>query len=302
MNKDKVLLEIKNVNKSFPVDSIDYEKRRIKVLADISFKVKAGEIVALVGPSGCGKTTLLNIIAGLLSADKGEVNLLGNHKIQANLESSDESISDSTIEKEDSSFRKKTKNEGNSKIEEENKDKIKNKPKKNHKMAYIFQEPRLLPWMTVDRNIAFVQENFLPQQEAEEIRRELLARAGLKDFANSYPAQLSGGMKQRLEFIRALSIKPGLLLMDEAFKSLDISLKLRLQDLLLDIYEKDRFSILFITHNPEDAVMLADRIFILNDNPGKIVHIFEIKIPRSERNLKNEDIYNKLQEILEIIS
>lgn len=169
------------------------------------------------------------------------------------------------------------------------------------RLAYIFQEPRLLPWKTVEANISFVQENFLTLSEGKKIRERLLSRVGLLDYKDSYPAQLSGGMKQRLEIIRALSIKPDLLLMDEPFKSLDIALKYQLQELLLEEYNQENFAILFITHDPEDAVLLADRVMILSDKPTSIAKVLEIDMPRKKRSLKNEEIYNKLEEILEFI-
>ncbi len=239
------LLEVKNLSKNFSSRQLG----QIKVLEEIFLKLHAQEIVALVGPSGCGKTTLLNIIAGLLTADKGQVIM-----------------------------------------------------EKNNNIAYIFQETRLLPWRTVQDNISFVQENFLSGEEAGKIREELLHSSGLDEMKNSYPGQLSGGMKQRLEIIRALSIKPDLLLMDEPFKSLDISLKYQLQQMLLAEYNKNKFSILYVTHDPEDAVLLADKILILSSKPSKISKVFEINRPREERDLQDKDIYNKLQDILKIIS
>ncbi len=239
--KTGTLLEIKNVYKSFK----SAQSAQLKVLENISFNLRSDEIVALVGPSGCGKTTVLNIIAGLLTADKGQLNM------------------------------------------------------KDSRIAYIFQETRLLPWKTVENNISFVQENFLSGDEAYQIRESLLYSSGLYDMKGSYPGQLSGGMKQRLEIIRALSIKPYLLLMDEPFKSLDISLKYQLQQMLLTEYNKNKFSIMYVTHDPEDAVLLADRILILSSKPSKIRKIFQINKPREERDLQDKDIYNILQEIIE---
>lgn len=239
----KVLLGLKNIYKNFNTGTGE-----IKVLENISLNINNKEIVAMVGPSGCGKTTMLNIAAGLLSADKGEVHL--------------------------------------------SRDKV---------LAYIFQEPRLLPWKTVEENINFVQENFLTPAAAKEICDRLLSKTDLLDFKDSYPAQLSGGMKQRLEIVRALSISPDIVLMDEPFKSLDICLKYQLQEILLEEFKGKGFGVFFITHDPEDAVLLADRIIILSDKPTGINRVLEINIPRQERSLKNEDIYNILQETLEMI-
>lgn len=247
--KNKVL-EIKGVYKGYRS-----EGRLLEVLEDITFSMNRGDIIALVGPSGCGKTTLLNMIAGLLPVDGGE--LLIN---------------------------------------------------KNELISYIFQEPRLLPWMTVEENIKFIQDNYIQSgtlikdEKTADIRERLLIKAGLLDFRDSYPAKLSGGMKQRVEIIRALAVKPDLILMDEPFKSLDISLKYQLQKVLMEEYSKEDFSMLYITHNPEDAVLLADKILILSKKPTKIYKEINIKVPREERSLQGKCIYSILQNILNVIS
>jgi len=237
------LLELRNIYKSFRNNNGE-----LRVLEDVSLKLREGEIVALVGPSGCGKTTLLNIISGLLFPDRGEL-----------------------------SFRE------------------------GLRLGYIFQEPRLLPWKSVEANIAFVQENFLGEVEGKQIRERLLERTGLLDYREAYPAQLSGGMKQRLEMVRALAIRPELLLMDEPFKSLDIGLKYQLQELLLEEYGREKFGIFLITHDPEEAVLLADRVIILSEKPTGIRREILLDLPRAERSLKNEEIYSKFEEILELI-
>lgn len=240
MGKNAEILELCRVYKSFRS-----KKGGLKVLADISLSVYAGEVIALVGPSGCGKTTLLNIVAGLLDPDQGDVN-----------------------------------------------------QKQGLRTAYIFQEPRLLPWKTVEANLSFVQHNFLLPSEAAEVRDNLLQRTGLEPYRNVYPAQLSGGMKQRLEIVRALSIRPQLLLMDEPFKSLDLALKYQLQELIFERHAEEKFAILLITHDPEEAVMQADRIIVLTDKPTNIYREIIIDLPRRERSIKNPELYQKLEEIL----
>lgn len=170
--------------------------------------------------------------------------------------------------------------------------------RQNLRTAYIFQEPRLLPWKTAEANISFVQDSFLPPEEAAVVRADLLRKTGLAPFRDAFPAQLSGGMKQRLEIIRALSVKPELLLMDEPFKSLDIDLKYQLQELILEQHAQDQFAVLFITHDPEEAVMMADRVILLTDKPARIHREITIEQRRQERSLKDQKIYHKLEEIL----
>ena len=171
---------------------------------------------------------------------------------------------------------------------------------KSLRKGYIFQNPRLLPWKTVEENLIFVQENYLPDEKAKKIRDKLLRLNGLADSKNNYPAQLSGGMKQRVEIIRGLSILPDLLLMDEPFKSIDTQLKVNLRKMLLRFYEKMDLSVLLITHDPEEAVLLADKIFILSGKPAKIKKEFVINKPQEKRKLSDDNLYNIIQEIISI--
>lgn len=167
--------------------------------------------------------------------------------------------------------------------------------------GYIFQNPRLLPWKTVEENLIFIQKNYdLNNDKAEKLRDKLLELNGLADFSGNYPAQLSGGMKQRLEIIRGLSIWPDLLLMDEPFKSVDTQLKVNLRKMLLRFYEEDEMTVLLITHDPEEAVLLADKIYILSGKPAKIKKEFIISQPQSERKLNDKDLYDIIQQIISL--
>ena len=170
----------------------------------------------------------------------------------------------------------------------------------NLRKGYIFQNPRLLPWKTVEENLIFVQENYLSKQKAKKIRNKLLELNGLSNFKNNYPSQLSGGMKQRLEIISGLSILPDFLLMDEPFKSIDTQLKVNLRKMLLRFYEKMNLSVLLITHDPEEAVLLADKIFILSGKPASIKKEFVINEPQEKRKLSDDNLFNIIQEIISI--
>ncbi|MFW5855823.1 MAG: ABC transporter ATP-binding protein [Bacillota bacterium] len=171
---------------------------------------------------------------------------------------------------------------------------------KDLRQSFVFQHSRLLPWKTVEENIVFVQENFITADKAQKIRHILLELNGLGEFKDSYPAQLSGGMKQRLEIIRALSIDPDLLLMDEPFKSIDTQLKINLREMILRFHENSGLSSLFITHDPEEAIMMADHIYILSGQPGRVIKEFQISQPPSQRSLQEESLYMMLEEIIEL--
>ncbi|MGM0411383.1 MAG: ABC transporter ATP-binding protein [Bacillota bacterium] len=172
--------------------------------------------------------------------------------------------------------------------------------KEGLRKSYVFQSPRLLPWKTVEENIIFAQENYLNEDKAKKIREELLELNGLGDFKSAYPSQLSGGMKQRVEIIRALAIWPDLLLLDEPFKSVDTQLKLNLRKMLLRFYEKMNLSVLLITHDPEEAVLLADKIYILGDEGANIKKEFTIDKTQQRRKLSDKEIYNIVQDIISI--
>lgn len=164
----------------------------------------------------------------------------------------------------------------------------------------VFQEPRLLPWKTAAANIDFIQQNYFPASKAKKVREKLLELTGLKNFKNSYPAQLSGGMKQRLEIIKALSIQPELLLLDEPFKSIDTQTKMNFQQMILRFWEESKLSILLITHDPKEAVLMADRIYILSRKPAEIIREFKIDRPQHQRTLRDNDLYEIREEIINI--
>ncbi|MFW5998957.1 MAG: ABC transporter ATP-binding protein [Bacillota bacterium] len=166
--------------------------------------------------------------------------------------------------------------------------------------GYVFQEPRLLPWKTVRENIKFIQKNKLSAIRAKDMRENLLKLTGLKRFGDSYPAQLSGGMKQRIEIIKALSINPDVLLMDEPFKSIDTQTRINFQQMLLRFKEEKKLSIFIITHNPEEAVMMADRIYVISQKPARVIKVIKLEKPQYQRTLKDNIIYKSLEEIIEL--
>lgn len=154
-------------------------------------------------------------------------------------------------------------------------------PKIGRDIGFVFQEPALLPWRTVDRNVSFgLEGKGRAKAEIAERVDTLLAMVGLSDFKKSYPAELSGGMKQRVGIMRALAYDPRVLLMDEPFGALDAITRDRLQDDLLRIWGQTRKTILLVTHSVEEAAYLADRVVVLSPRPGRIKAVHDVPLPR----------------------
>ena len=149
-------------------------------------------------------------------------------------------------------------------------------------VGVIFQEPRLMPWLTVQQNVRFGLAH-LPRAEQEERTRAILARVGLQAFADALTRQLSGGMAQRVAIARALVAQPALLLLDEPFSALDPFTKMDLQNHLLDIWADDRPTLLLVTHDLEEALVLSDRIVVLRGHPGRIHETVRVDLPRPRR-------------------
>ncbi|VCU71132.1 Bicarbonate transport ATP-binding protein CmpD [Pigmentiphaga humi] len=145
----------------------------------------------------------------------------------------------------------------------------------------VFQEFALFPWKTVLGNVGYgLRQQGVPRARAEARARELLAMVGLSGYEHFYAKQLSGGMKQRVAIARTLAYDPAVLLMDEPFGALDAHTRNRLQNDLLRIWERDRKSVLFVTHSVEEAVYLSDRVVVLTQSPGRIKEIVTIDLPR----------------------
>ncbi|MDQ0218769.1 ABC transporter ATP-binding protein [Peribacillus cavernae] len=144
-------------------------------------------------------------------------------------------------------------------------------------ISYMPQQPSLLPWRTVLDNVLLGQE--LSQKPEIEKGKDWLRKVGLGDYENSYPSELSGGMKQRVAFIRALLSPQNLMCLDEPFSALDELTRLEMQRWLLSIWEEHRRSILFVTHSIEEALLLSDRIYILSQRPAAVIE--EINVPFS---------------------
>ena len=151
-------------------------------------------------------------------------------------------------------------------------------------LGMVFQGYTLFPWLTVLKNVMFgLRERGENRRVAEREAREWLSLVGLETFADAYPHQLSGGMKQRVAIARALAVRPRILLMDEPFSALDAQSRARMQTYLLEIWRKIDITIVFITHDLDEAVLLADRILVLSAHPGEVAELIEVPVPRPRR-------------------
>lgn len=161
----------------------------------------------------------------------------------------------------------------------------------SHDMSMVFQTFALMPWLTVYQNVSFgLEAKGLPKAEIHEITDDMIELIGLDGYENAYPKQLSGGMRQRVGFARALAVEPKILLLDEPFSALDIFTGQKLRHDLIEMWEEKKIStksIVLVTHNVEEAVMVADRIVFFDSNPGRIGQEFKITMPRSQRTKLN---------------
>ncbi len=168
--------------------------------------------------------------------------------------------------------------------------------------GFVFQQYSLFPWRTVLDNVAFgLEVKGVDTEERYEKAKNYIEMVGLSAFLESYPNQLSGGMKQRVAIARALVNEPDSLLMDEPFAALDVLSRHKLQKEIIQIWEQESKTIIFVTHNVDEAVFLADRILVLSERPGKIIETFNIKLERMRDRTSEEylEIKRKITGLLE---
>lgn len=160
--------------------------------------------------------------------------------------------------------------------------------KENTKLGYMLQEDSLFDWLTIKENclLGLKIQNILNEETEKNVLR-LLETYGLKDFINSYPSNLSGGMRQRVALIRTLAINPDILLLDEPFSALDYQSRLAVSDDVYRIIKKEKKSAIIVTHDIAEAISMADHIIVLTNRPCKIKNIYEIKLTNKSTPIEN---------------
>lgn len=172
------------------------------------------------------------------------------------------------------------------------------------KSGYMPQQPLLLPWRTTVENVMLgLDVRRVPRKEAQQEALELLKRFGLAEFANNYPATLSGGMRQRIALLRTILFNSSFLLLDEPFGALDALTRLSLQMWLLEVWQALHSSVLFVTHDVREAILLSDRVYVLSARPARVVRVVEIDLsrPRKPEQLALEQAVKLEQELIELL-
>jgi len=160
-------------------------------------------------------------------------------------------------------------------------------------LGFVFQEPRLIPWRTVKKNLSFVSDN-------EDKIKEILKMVRLEGFENHLPSQLSGGMRQRVNLARALLNDPDLLILDEPFSSLDLPVKLKIMDDIVELWRENNFTLLMVTHDVKEAVYMGDRILVLSERPSRIIE--EITLAFHGDRILDERFLKAEAQIIKILS
>ena len=210
-----------------------YDPDGAKVLAvdRCTMDIAPGEFCVVVGPSGCGKTTLLNAIAGFHSISSGEILLDGEVLCSAD----------------------KQAQPGSDRI-------------------VVFQNGALFPWFTVLENVTFgpIVQKAMSKEEAEDKAMEMLGQMGLMGIENNYPSEISSGMRRRVEIARAMMNNPRVLLLDEPFRAMDALTKTVVHQFLLQVYDRSKTTVFFITHDLEEAIFLGSKVYIMTTRPATI--------------------------------
>jgi NitT/TauT family transport system ATP-binding protein len=261
------VIEARRISKFFSVVREDGTAEGFPALNAISLRVEDGAFVSLLGPSGCGKSTFLEILAGLQAPSEGEVWIDGRRVL--------EPLPATRREMEDYRRRYRFLSPLANGL-------VRDQPR--HDIAMIFQDYAVFPWMTALQNVTFTLKlRGVPRRDREPLAREHLRAVGLAGHENKWPSQLSGGMRQRLALARALSVDPRIVLMDEPFAAVDALTREKLQDELLEIWERTGKTIVLVTHDVDEATYVSDEIVVFSPLPGAIRNRVRVDAPRPRR-------------------
>jgi NitT/TauT family transport system ATP-binding protein len=169
------------------------------------------------------------------------------------------------------------------------------------RISYIFQDPRLLPWKTARENIEFVLPHDLPPTERKQLADHFIDLVELRDFEGYYPARLSGGMRQRVAIARAFAFPSDIILMDEPLKGLDVKLKLNLIRTFSRIWESDRRTVIFVTHDVEESLLLSNEIIVMSRPPVHIADRRKVEIPVLDRSLESPTLMVMKSELIRVL-
>lgn len=164
--------------------------------------------------------------------------------------------------------------------------------------GFLFQEPRLLPWMNAVQNLEFVLPDDMDKALKRKLCLDMLESVGLADYHRHYPSQLSGGMSQRLSIARAFIIRSDILFMDEPFQALDMKRRQQMIDLFRSLWLNHKPAVLMVTHDVQEALLLADKIYILSDKPTEILKEIHNPMPFQNRSVQNPVFYTLEQQII----
>jgi NitT/TauT family transport system ATP-binding protein len=224
--------------------SMAYDGRRgqVQALKDCCVDIAAGELHVLVGPSGCGKTTLLGAVAGFHAIAGGEIRLDGRLLCGPGVPQAAPGAD----------------------------------------RLVVFQHSTLFPWRTVLANVTYGPQvqGRCTRRQARELARERLSQAGLAGLEERYPAELSSGTQRRVEIVRALINDPKVLLLDEPFRGMDAITRGIMHEALLELYDRAGTTVLFITHDIEEAVFLGSHVSVMSSRPGAVKATVQIDLPR----------------------
>jgi NitT/TauT family transport system ATP-binding protein len=234
----------------------DRSGESLVALDGLDLRIEAGEFVSIIGPSGCGKSTLLRAVCGLLPIDGGTI-AIGN-----------ESPTEARQRKH---------------------------------FGFVPQSPALLQWKTVRENVRLLRDvnprnhaNVATGAATDADIEHLIAQVGLADAADAMPRQLSGGMQQRVSLARAFALRAPVLIMDEPFSALDEITRAEMRFLLLQLWRETSATVLFVTHNIDDAIVLSDRVVVLAGRPGRVIADERITLARPRHEgIEDDPVYHR---------